>query len=126
MSEVYAFISKMLAPVHTNSKDIASLEMVADEIFTNVMSYAYEESADKWVMLELSLEGEVVTMSFTDGGRPFDPLNVLKPDISLPVNEREMGGLGIYIVRSVMDDMRYVREGDRNILTTRKRIKKDT
>ena len=126
MSDVYNFISDALAPVCANDKDIASLEMVADEIVGNIMSYAYEENDDKWLTLEICLKDEMATMTFIDGGRPFDPLNDAPiPDISLSSDERELGGLGIYIVRSVMDDVNYLRDGAINILMTRKKIKRD-
>jgi len=123
MNDVYDFISGTLAPVRVNDTVIASLKMVADEVFTNVMSYAYEEGADKWVTFSICLEDKTVTMTFIDGGRQFDPLEVEAPDISLSADDRKIGGLGIHIVRSVMDDVSYLRDGDRNILTTRKKIK---
>ena len=130
MNDVYAFISGALVPMRASGKDVALLEMVADEIFTNVMSYAYEleQCPDKWVTLEmcLDLDGETVTMTFIDGGRPFDPLKAPTPDITLSASERAIGGLGIHIVRSVMEDVHYARDADKNILTTRKKIKKET
>ena len=126
MNEVYDFISVTLASVRASEQNVALLEMVADEIFTNIMSYAYEEDADKWVALEMRLEDETVTMTFTDGGRPFDPLETPPPDITLPASERKIGGLGIHIVRTVMDDVSYLRDGGRNILTGRKKIKPAT
>ena len=124
MNEVYDFISETLVLIRADGKDTASLEMVADEIFANIMSYAYEERADKWVELSMCLKDGTVTMTFTDGGRPFDPLGAPTPDISLSADEREIGGLGIHIVRSVMDDVSYLRDGNKNILTTRKKIKR--
>ena len=125
MSEVYEFISEVLAFARASRNDTASLKMVADEIFTNIMSYAYEEGGDKWAELSMCLEGETVTMTFIDGGRAFDPLTVPAPDITLSAGEREIGGLGIHLVRSVMDDVSYLRDGDRNILTIRKKIKRE-
>ena len=128
MGDVYNFISDVMANVSANGKDVAVLEMVADEIFTNIMNYAYEREkcADKWVTLEISLDGEAVTMAFIDGGRPFDPLATPTPDITLSADEREIGGLGIHIMRSVMDDVSYLRDGDKNILTTRKKINRES
>ena len=124
MSDVYSFISGALLSVCADDKNIASLEMVADEIIANIMSYAYEEGSNKWITLEICVKDETATITFMDGGRPFDPLNDAPiPDISLPSDERELGGLGIYIVRSVMDDVSYSRDGNINILTTRKKIK---
>ena len=119
MNDVYDFISEA---VRADDNDTASLKMTADEIFANIMSYAYEEDADKWVELEIYPAGETVTMRFIDGGRPFDPISAPAPDTTLSAGEREIGGLGIYIALSVMDEVSYLRSGGRNILTTQKRI----
>ena len=125
MSEVYDTISGILTVARVKEADAASLKMVTDEVLTNIMSYAYEEDADKWVMLEICLEGDVVTITFTDGGYPFDPLNAPEPDVTLSAEEREIGGLGIFLLRSIMDDVNYLRDGDRNILTVRKIINRE-
>ena len=92
------------------------------------MSYAYEseKSADKWAVLEICMEDEAVTMTFIDGGLPFDPLEAPTPDITLSAADRKIGGLGIHIVRSVMDDVSYLRNGNRNVLTTRKKMRRVT
>jgi anti-sigma regulatory factor (Ser/Thr protein kinase) len=123
MDDVYDFISEA---VHASNADVSLLKMVADEIFANIMSYAYEKDADKWVALDICLEDETVTMTFIDGGRPFDPISAPTPDVTLSAAEREIGGLGIYIARSVMDEASYSRNGDRNILTARKKISRET
>ena len=61
--------------------------------------------------------------SVHDGGKPFNPLDVKPPDLYAPLEDRELGGLGIHLVRSLMDQVTYRREGDQNVLTVRKKIR---
>ncbi|MCL2009407.1 MAG: ATP-binding protein [Synergistaceae bacterium] len=125
MNDVYEFISEGLAALCVTDMDTALLKMTADEIVSNIMNYAYEhECKHKWVTLEIRLEDEAVVMTFIDGGRLFDPLTTPTPDVTQPASERVEGGLGIYIVRSAMDDVSYSRDGARNILTVRKKIER--
>ena len=74
------------------------------------------------VEIGLTSEAEAVTIEITDDGKPFDPLNdAPAPDAMGPLNDRTEGGLGIHLVRTMMDEMRYQREGDRNHLILVKR-----
>ena len=72
--------------------------------------------------MTLALEGDELTIRVEDDGRAFDPLQAPPPDLDLPLEERPVGGLGIHIVRSVMDAVEYQRRGGRNVLTMRKTI----
>ena len=68
-------------------------------------------------------EGQrIFSLTFVDSGVPFDPCNVPEADITLPLEERPIGGLGLLMVRKMMDEMRYRREGEHNVLTVHKRI----
>ena len=66
-------------------------------------------------------EGEDLVLTFTDSGIPYDPTKTREPDITLPAEERPIGGLGIFLVRKTMDDVAYRREDGKNILTVRKK-----
>jgi anti-sigma regulatory factor (Ser/Thr protein kinase) len=103
-------------------EDVMTVNLVLDEIVANVIENAYEDSAEHEIHVSLTRDGDTLTVRVEDDGRAFDPLQAPPPDLDLPIEERPIGGLGIHIVRSVMDAVDYQRRGDRNILTMRKTI----
>jgi anti-sigma regulatory factor (Ser/Thr protein kinase) len=121
---VYEFISETVRRMALPADGIPTLEMVTDEIFNNIVTYAYRDGdgGDKWVTVEIASEDGTIRMTFIDEGAPFDPSSAPSPDISLSSDTREFGGLGIHIVRSVTDSMTYSRENGRNVLTVRKKL----
>ena len=92
-----------------------------DEVLTNVISYAYGDSQEHAIRVRLALEEGVMVAEVTDDGRPFNPLEFPPPDLDLPIEERRIGGLGLHLVRQMMDDLLYKRDENRNVLTLRKR-----
>ena len=93
-------------------------------LFINIASYAYQPDMGK-AKVTIDLPGEVpervdVVISFTDTGRPFNPLNESPPDLDASLEERQIGGLGIYIVREKMDEVSYEYREGKNILTMTK------
>jgi serine/threonine-protein kinase RsbW len=102
--------------------DIMAVNLVLDEIVLNVIHHAYDDSGEHQIGVTLTLEEGVLTIRVDDDGRPFDPLAAPPPDLDAPLEERQIGGLGIHIVRSTMDGVEYQRVGGRNILTMRKHL----
>jgi anti-sigma regulatory factor (Ser/Thr protein kinase) len=99
-------------------EDGARLQIILDELFTNVVKYGYEDAAAQGhIEVGLSLEADRLIIEFVDDGRPFDPLASPPPNLDLPGDERPDGGLGIAIVRALVDDLGYRRDGNRNRLT---------
>lgn len=117
-------IARELADEFGMSAEVRKQCMVAaDEIFTNIAVHAYPETVGTVdVSVEFDLADRCLTMTFSDSGIPFDPLKATEPNLSHPMEERPIGGLGIHLVRQFMDSMEYRRENDRNILTLRKTI----
>ena len=101
---------------------IMSLNLALEEAVTNVILYAYPEGTDGLVDLEAILRDDCIEFILSDGGKPFDPTATPDADITLGVEEREIGGLGIYLVRQIMDSVAYKRENNRNILSMTKNI----
>ena len=99
-----------------------AVNLSLDEVVTNVISYAFSDAQEHPIVVRLSLDGEVLRAQVTDGGQPFNPLTVPTPDLDAPVEERRIGGLGLHIVREMMDDLEYRREGDKNVLTLTKHL----
>lgn len=133
MKYVYSNDLKELEKIAANIESFAELEGVSpatvhafnlclDEIFTNIVSYAFDDGARHKVFLELVREGADVVATIHDDGRPFNPLEEAKaPDLDADIEDREIGGLGIFFVREMMDAVAYRRDGDRNLLTLRKK-----
>jgi len=93
-----------------------------EEVLVNITKYAYPETpGDVSVTCKKTLNTRQLTVIIQDWGIPFNPLSQPQPDITAPVDTREIGGLGIYLTRRVMDEVNYKRENDSNILTLKKR-----
>ena len=98
--------------------------MAVEEIFTNIASYSYSrKNDDRIVIITTKTETDMITISISDHGRPYDPLAKPDPDLNMSVEERQFGGFGIFMVKQTMDDVSYVREGDTNTLTFSKKWK---
>ena len=92
-----------------------------DEVVTNIISYAYDDQAEHQIAIHITLDGDEVSVRVEDDGRAFNPLDAPAPDLQLGSDERPIGGLGVHMVRSLMDSLEYHRENDRNVFIMRKR-----
>ena len=101
---------------------VGSLSLVIEEVVCNLVSHAYEDDAEHEIELRLAVEGDVLTLEVEDDGRDFDPCAVPAPDLGAPLPRRPVGGLGIPLIRRLMDEMRHERRRGRNLLTLTKRI----
>ncbi|MBR6878215.1 MAG: ATP-binding protein [Bacteroidales bacterium] len=100
------------------------LQLSIEEAVENVVRYAYEGGIG-WLEAGTSLDHEslILTIELRDAGVPFNPLEVPDPDITLPANEREIGGLGIYLCKKMMDSIDYHYVDGNNVLTMMKKVK---
>jgi serine/threonine-protein kinase RsbW len=105
------------------SRTLYAVNLALDELVTNVLLYGYEEPTGREVTVRIVTAGSELVASVVDEGRPFNPLDAPKPNLDAPLEDRELGGLGIHLVRSLMDHVAYSREEDKNVLTVRKRIR---
>ena len=117
-----AWLEARLAPLKPSPKARRQLLVAADEILTNVASYAYPLDAPGELQVTLRHAAGALSLTFADRGTPYDPLTAPPPDLTLPLAERAPGGLGLLIVRKTMDAVDYRRDGDRNVLTLTKRL----
>ncbi len=117
------FINEQLEALDCAMKAQLQIDVAIDEVFTNIASYAYPEGAGMaTVQIDFDAATRVASIVFEDDGIPFNPLKAKEPDITLSAEERPIGGLGIFLVRKTMDDVRYERRDDKNILTIEKKI----
>lgn len=99
-----------------------SLNLALEEAVTNVMLYAYPKGTVGLVELEAQREGRCLHFILSDSGVAFDPTAAQDPDIAAPATDRPIGGLGIFLVRQIMDSVSYRRENGKNYLTMTKTI----
>ncbi|RQD84705.1 MAG: ATP-binding protein [Methanocalculus sp. MSAO_Arc2] len=117
---VIDFLESFLQKSGVRSQDSLDLQLAVDEAFTNIASYAYgPEGGDVDICIDV-FKSEI-TITITDTGKAFDPLSIDPPDIKMGVDERQIGGLGIYLIRQVTDDVTYLRRDGKNMLIINKR-----
>ncbi len=107
------------------ARDIApavtyALNLSMDELLTNTISYGYDDDAEHRIDIAVRMEGNAVVVEITDDAKPFDPAEAAQPDTSLPIEDRPIGGLGIFLVHEMMDGFEYRRGEGRNIVTLTK------
>ena len=101
---------------------VFELNLALEEVLTNVISYGYDDSGEHEILIRLSCKGGEITAEVEDDGRPFNPLEAAEPDTDKPLEERPVGGLGIHLVRKLMDDVEYKSQQGKNLLAMKKRI----
>lgn len=107
---------------HLPDKVVFELNLALEEIFSNIIRHGYEGREDREVTIAFHLAPEEITATVEDTGVPFNPLELPEPDLTAPLEERKVGGLGVYLVRQLMDEVVYRAEDGRNILRLTKRI----
>lgn len=98
------------------------VHLVCEEIVINVVDYAYPDNDNGYLNIEVAKDETELVIQFRDGGIPFNPLQREQPDISLPLEERQIGGLGIFLVQQMMDMVSYEYSNNENVLTIKKNI----
>lgn len=99
-----------------------TLNLVIEEAFTNVVNYAYDDSDEHSIEVVFEMQDKILSISLIDDGNAYDPTQNATPDLSLSVEERSIGGLGVYLIKSMMDEVAYERKAGKNILLMRKKI----
>ena len=117
-------VIEALEEMQIDRKVAYKIRLALDELLTNVILYAYDGNPDGEVEIrfEITDEPRRVSITLIDEGKPFDPLKIDEPSLSSDINERKIGGLGVFIARKTMDEIEYHRENNQNILTIRKNI----
>ena len=121
LDKVLGAVEEILEGMECPMKVQTTIAIAVEEIFVNIAHYAY---GDKVGEAKIEFIGEEdprgITIRFTDSGMPYDPLAKPDPDITLSAEERQIGGLGIYMVKKSMDDVRYSYEDGKNIFSIKK------
>ena len=104
-----------------DDKEVYSVQLAADEAASNIIEHAYEGLTDGQIELTCEMRGAELVISMQDHGRSFDSAKVKKPNIKADLSERQIGGLGMYLMRKLMDEVNYRSSGAGNLLTMIKR-----
>ena len=116
------FMKEVLSKMHTDAKLASKIRLAVEEAVVNVMDYAYPTGTAGNVTIEARSNGLRMKFTISDSGIPFDPTKALEADTDVAVEDRPIGGLGIYLVRQLMDSINYERTDGKNILTLRKKL----
>ncbi len=120
---VIRFVEEHLEALACPIKIRYQINVAIDELFSNIARYAYNpEIGPATVRVEVLKEPLEVVITFVDHGKPYDPLAKEDPDVTLSAGERKIGGLGIFMVKKLMDDVRYEYRNGRNILRIQKKL----
>ena len=119
---VTAFVDERLEALNCPMKAQMQIDVAIDELFSNIARYAYDPSGPATVRVDVDQDSLAARITFIDHGKPYDPLAKADPDVTLSAEERQIGGLGIFMVKKTMDDVRYEYKDGQNILTVEKRL----
>ena len=123
INAVTDFVNGQLENYDCPMKAQMQIDIAIDELFGNIAHYAYDpETGPATVQVEVQEDPMAVIITFIDHGKPYDPLSGKDPDLTIPLEERKEGGLGVFLVKKVMDDVRYEYKEGRNILRIKKNI----
>ena len=104
-------------------KQIFQINLALDELFTNIVSYGFPDGNSHWIDFKLRLENNEVVIHIEDNGIPFDPVSAPTSGSVPPLEKCKIGGLGLHIVKKMMDEIAYERRGDKNIITIKKLVR---
>lgn len=104
-------------------RTLYAVNLALDEIVTNIVLHGFEDASGQFLEVRIVVVEGNLTAEVEDGGRAFNPLDAPTPNLEAPLDERALGGLGVHLVKSLMDKVEYRRDGAKNVLTVRKRIR---
>lgn len=123
LGAVTAFVDEQLEMLNCPVRARMQVDVAIDELFGNIARYAYgSQAGPATVRVEAVEDPPAVVITFIDKGVKYNPLEREDPDLSLPIEERGIGGLGIYLVKKTMDDISYEYQDGQNILQIKKNI----
>jgi len=122
LDEIREFVGDIARAGGFGDKDVYNIQLAADEAASNIIEHAYEGVSDGLLELSCGVKGNIITIILVDHGESFDPSAVPMPDLKADLSERKIGGLGIFLMRKLMDEVRYeVKPNKNNVLTMTKR-----
>ena len=122
LDEIREFVGEIARVGGFTDKDVYNIQLATDEAASNIIEHAYEKIPDGILELSCDVRENLITIILIDHGESFDPSEIPLPDLKADLSDRKIGGLGIFLMRKLMDDVHYeVKPGKGNILTMTKR-----
>ena len=122
LERVAVFVEEVSQLLSLDSETTMNLNLALEEVVSNVILYAYPQKMGENIIIKASSDDNILVFTITDKGDEFDPTKVEDADITLAAEDREIGGLGIFIVKKIMNEVTYQRLDGKNILTLKKNI----
>ena len=122
LGRVCDLVSTLERTCHLPAQLVFDLNVVLDELLSNIINYGYDDKLPHEIGVTLSADDAAVEVRIDDDGKAFNPLAAPEPDLTLPLTERPIGGLGLHFVRKLMDDVHYRREDNHNHMFLKKKF----
>ncbi len=122
VDRLHDFLDELAPRLGIGQATLMNLKLALEEAVVNIISYAYPDAKNQEIRIQVECADNMLKVVLTDGGIPFNPLEISDPDLTLPVEERPIGGLGIYLVKKLMKEVVYRRTDNKNILTMIKEL----
>ncbi|MCQ2243857.1 MAG: ATP-binding protein [Bacteroidaceae bacterium] len=122
VTRIAAFIDEIGEELELDFSLLTSIQLAIEEAVVNVIEYAYPDNVEGQNSLSVQKKGNTIIFVLSDSGTPFDPTAAAAPDLSLPAEDRPIGGLGIMLVKKIMNEVTYQRIDGKNELTMKKNI----
>jgi len=107
LDEIRDFVGDIARAGAFSDKDIYNIQLATDEAASNIIEHAYEGISDGVLEISCGLQGDTITIILVDQGRSFDPSNVPAPNVKADLSDRQIGGLGLYLMRKLMNEVHY-------------------
>lgn len=122
VSRLYEFIEDVGNDFSLTPDIVFNLNLVLEEAVVNIINYAYPKEDHQHIYLSAKMRDDSIVLVLTDTGKEFDPTAAPEADVTLSADEREIGGLGIFLIRQIMNEVKYERIEGKNVLTLEKKI----
>lgn len=119
MSGLTLAVARFLEECLVGAETRYAVDLTLEEMVSNVVRHGYTDEALHSIAVKVDVHQREVLLAIEDDGHPFNPLEAATPDLDKPIEERRIGGLGIFLVRQTVDSMEYERKGERNVLRIR-------
>ena len=114
LAEVRNFVAKYAAEFGFKKQDVADIRLAVDEAYTNIIKHSYKNDEKQSVDIELGYDNDRFWISLLDTGDAFDPSTYSQPDVRQKIKEKKRGGVGVYLIRKLMDNVEYLKQGSKN------------
>ncbi|MDR9415378.1 MAG: ATP-binding protein [Gracilimonas sp.] len=122
LAKVRNFVAAHAEQIGLDQKDVSEIRLAVDEAYTNIIKHAYKNDAKMNVNIEIGSNGEQLWISLMDEGKSFDPSSYNEPDLMQRIKEKKRGGMGVYLIRKLMDQVQYNRTGHTNEIRMVKKL----